>query len=80
MRQEFLDAAVHVGGQPRQHVLEVDPRIVPVELGRLRQAHDDGSALAGEFATGEEPCAAPHRPAAHEVLDMVVVCALPRHG
>ena len=56
MGQEVLDAAVHVSGQPRQHVLEVDPRVVPVEPGRLRQAHDDGGALAGEFAAGEVRC------------------------
>ena len=35
MRQQLVDAAVQVGRQARQHILEVSPGIVPVELGRL---------------------------------------------
>jgi len=37
VRQQLLDPAVQLRGQPRQHVLQVGPRLVPVELGRLRR-------------------------------------------
>jgi len=33
MRKQFVDAAVHMRGQPGQHVIEVGVRIVPVQLG-----------------------------------------------
>ena len=55
MRQQLVDAAVQVGGQPGEHVLEIRPRVMPVQLGRLQQAHDHGGALACQFAAGEEP-------------------------
>ena len=35
-------------GESRQHVAEVDPRIMPVEPGRLHQAHDRGLAYVME--------------------------------
>ena len=35
VRQQLLDPAVHVRGQSRQHIFEVGPRLVPIELGRL---------------------------------------------
>lgn len=38
MRQQLLNPAVQLGGQPGEHVFEVGPRLVPVELGRLRRA------------------------------------------
>jgi hypothetical protein len=55
MRQQFVNAMVRMHGQAFEHILEVDPRIVTVQLGRVHEAHDDGSALTGEFAAGEEP-------------------------
>jgi hypothetical protein len=55
MREQFVDAAVQLRGQPREDVLEVSPRIMAIELGRLHQAHDDGGTLPGEFASTEEP-------------------------
>lgn len=45
-----------MAGQPLQHVTQVGPRIVAVELGRLHQAHDDRSLLASQFAAAEQPC------------------------
>ena len=53
--QQLLDAAVELRGQPGQNTLEVGPRIMPVELGTLQQAHHHRSALAGQFAAYEEP-------------------------
>ena len=35
MWQQFFDSAVQLCGQPREHVLEVGPGIMPVELGRV---------------------------------------------
>ncbi len=37
VRQQLLDPAVQLRGQPREHVLQVGPRLVPIELGRLRR-------------------------------------------
>ena len=73
MRQQLVDATVHVRGQPRQHILEVSPGIVPVELGRHDQTHHRGGPLACEFAATEELRLATHRPGPHQVLDVVVV-------
>ena len=38
MGQQLLDPAVQLHRQPGEHVLEIGPRLVPVELGRLRRA------------------------------------------
>ena len=37
VRQQLLDPAVQLRGQSREHVLQIGPRLVPVELGRLRR-------------------------------------------
>jgi len=37
VRQQLLDPAVQLCGQSREHVFQVGPRIVPIELGRLRR-------------------------------------------
>lgn len=55
MRQQLVDPMERVRQQPLQNVLEVDPRIVSVQLGRLHQTHHDGGALACQFAAAEEP-------------------------
>ena len=47
VRQQQLKVSVLERGQPLEHVLQIRPRIVPIELGRLHQAHDDRRALAG---------------------------------
>lgn len=62
MRQQFVDAAVQLRGQAGQDVLEVGPRIMAIELGRLHQAHHDGRTLAGEFASAKEPRFSAHCP------------------
>ena len=59
--------------QALEHVFQIGPRIVPVELGRLHQAHHDGGALAGQFAAAKKPGLPTHCPGAHQVLDVVVV-------
>ena len=33
VRQQLLDPAVQLRGQPREHVLQVSPGLVPIELG-----------------------------------------------
>jgi hypothetical protein len=45
MRQQLFDPAGRVRWQPLEHVLEVGVRIVPVELGRVHQAHHRAARL-----------------------------------
>ena len=53
MREQLVDSAVQVRGQPRENVLQVRPRIVPLHLCRLHQTHDDGGALTSKFTAGK---------------------------
>ena len=69
VRQQRLDPAVHLRRQSRQHVFQVGPRLVPIELGRLQQAHHDGGSLAGKLAADEEPIFAAKGPGLHERVD-----------
>ena len=55
--QQLLDSAVQLRRQPREHVLEVGPGVMPVELGRLQQAHHHGGPFAGQLASDEAPVA-----------------------
>src|SRR5664279_1152354 len=52
--QQLLDPAVQLRRQAREDVLQVGPGFVPVELGRLQQAHDDSRPLAGQLAADEQ--------------------------
>ena len=70
--QQLLDSAVHLGGQPGEHVLEVDPRVMAAELDRLQQAHHDRSALAGQLAAYEQPIFSTNTPGPNLVFDMVM--------
>jgi len=45
--QQFLNAAVHVRWQSCQHVMQIGPRVMTMQLGRLQQAHYEGGTLAG---------------------------------
>ena len=36
--QQLFDPAVQLRRQPGQHVFEISPRLVPIELGRLRRS------------------------------------------
>lgn len=73
MRQQFLDPAVRVRRQARENIFQIGVRIVPIELGRLDQAHHGGSALARTQGSGEQPVFSSkgHRP--DLLLDVVVV-------
>src|ERR1035437_103361 len=51
--QQLLDLAVQLRGQPRKHVLQVGPGLVPVELGQLQQAHHDVSLRQGCLNSSE---------------------------
>jgi len=79
MRQ-LPDSARLVGGQAGQDVLQIDIGIVPVHTGRLDQAHDRRSPLAGAQRTRKEPVLATDGNRPDLVLDPVVMCALQRHG
>lgn len=52
MRQQLGDLVVFLGRQPREHVLQISIRIMPVQPRRLDQAHDGGRALT----TAQRPC------------------------
>src|ERR1019366_4246158 len=71
--EQLLDPAVQRRRQAREDVLEVGPGFVPVELGRLQQAHDDSRPLAGQLAADEQPVAATKSPGPNSVLDVVVI-------
>ncbi len=47
MREQFGDVGRFVGRQSREDVFQIGVRIVPVELGRLDQAHNGSRALTG---------------------------------
>ena len=59
MRQELVDAAGLVRGQPGEHILEIRIGVVPVHARRLDQAHDGRRSLTRAQATGEQPVRAP---------------------
>ena len=40
VREQLVDSAGQVRRQPRENVLHVGMRIMPIELDRLNQAHD----------------------------------------
>src|SRR6478735_2275811 len=71
--EQLLDPAVQLRRQAREDVLQVGPGFVPVELGRLQQAHDDSRPLAGQLTADEEPVFASEAPRPNSVLAVVVV-------
>ena len=73
MRQQFLEATGGLRREPLEDVFEVEIGIVAVELGRLDQAHDDGSSLTSTQRAGEEPVGPAEGDRADSVLDVVVV-------
>lgn len=46
MRQQLADLAGPLRWQPRQHVLEISIRGMPIDARRLDQAHDRRSPLS----------------------------------
>ncbi len=73
MRQQVFDTAGGLGRQAFEHVAQVSVGVVPVELGRLHETHDRGSALASAQAAGEQPVRAPDGNRTDLVLDPIVV-------
>ena len=53
VRQQLPNSAVQLRGQPREHILQVGPGLVPIELGRLQQAHHHRSSFASQLAADE---------------------------
>ncbi len=47
MRQQLVDHSGAMCWQAREHVPQIDERIVPVQLCRTDQTHDDCSPFAG---------------------------------
>ena len=59
LEQQLFDPAVQLCRQPGEHVFQIRPRLVPVELGRLEQAYHHRSPLARELTAEEEPLRRP---------------------
>ncbi len=59
MRQQRCEVACFERGQPLEYVLEIGPRIVTIELGRLDQAEHRGGALAGLLGAHKKPAKTP---------------------
>lgn len=55
MWQQFLDSTIELRGKPGQDVLEVGKGVMPVELGRLQEAHHHCGTLASQLAADEQP-------------------------
>jgi hypothetical protein len=72
VRQQLVDLTVQLRRQSREDVLEVGPGVVPVQLGRLQQARDDGSAFAGQLAPHKKPVPASEAPRPHLVFAEVM--------
>ena len=73
MRQQLLDATGGLRGQALEHVFQVSVRIVPIEPGRVHEAHDRSGALARAQAASEQPVVASNGNRPDLVLDPVVV-------
>ena len=67
MRQQLVDAAGRLHGQPLEDVPQVCVGIVPIEPRRMHQAHDCGGALT---------CAAMH----DEAIDNYILSLLSQYG
>lgn len=72
MRQQLVDATGGVRRQAIQHVLEVGVGVVPVDAGRVQQAHDGRRPFACSQAASEEPIRSSDRDRADLVLDPIV--------
>jgi len=55
VRQQVFDVARQVGGEPSEHISEIDPGVMAVQPCRLHEAHDRSGALARKLAAREEP-------------------------
>ncbi len=69
MRQQLVNPAVHVHRQPRQHIFQVSMRVVPVELGRLDQAHHRRRPLAAAQRARKQPIVPSYRYRPYLVFD-----------
>ena len=73
MRQQLVDVACLVGGQPREHIFQIHIGIVAIEFGRLDQARDRCRTLAGQQRTGKQPIFPASRPDSHLLFIVIVV-------
>ena len=55
MRQQFFNVLVLLRRQTHQDIFQIGVRIVPIELGRLNQAHNGRRPLARPQGASEEP-------------------------
>ncbi len=54
-RQQFIDTAVGMRRQTRQHIGQIRQRLNAIHLGRLNQTHDVGGVRTRSQAATEEP-------------------------
>lgn len=60
MRQKLFEPEVAHRWRPLENVTQVGPGFMPVHACGLHNSHDNGGALASEFATHELPCFTTH--------------------
>ena len=73
MRQQLPDLTGPLCRQPRQHILEIGIRIMPIHARRLDQAHDRRGPFATAQRPGKQPVRASERPWPYLVLHLIVV-------
>lgn len=73
MRQQLLNLCDPLRRQPRQHILEISIRIMPIDARRLDQAHDHSRPFAASQRPRKQPVRPPKRPGPDQVLDLIVV-------
>lgn len=73
MRQQFLDPAVRMCGQMREHVLQIGVGVVSIEFGGLDQAHDSCRAFAGTHGACKQPILSPHRDRPDLLFNVIVI-------
>lgn len=73
MRQQLFNPAVHVHRQPRHYIFQVRMRVVPIQFGRLNQAHHRRRPLASTQRARKQPVVPANRNWPNLVFDPVVV-------
>lgn len=73
VREQFGDAAVRLGWQTPEHVIDVCPRVMPIHARRMDQTHHCCRTLARAQAASEQPVVAANGDGPDLVLDQIVI-------
>jgi hypothetical protein len=72
MRQQSLYFVGSLRRQPREHVLEISIRVMPIEARRLDQTHEGRRPFPAAQRPGKQPVRPPKRPRPDQDLDLIV--------